>query len=397
MESRTNQYVHQLYLDLGSDTLVAEQLVKDDAQQVNLDSLRWKIRQLHTKITKLKRDRSKLLESFLLQSFEFPQPKGSVSQTESETSASQTMQENKTLKKMCTESVKEQDKLKDELCKLQSKYDVALKVLDNIQVRHSRVLESEQKEIMRRETKEWQSKFTTQVELVDKMAEQMKTYQEKLSRYNVRNVNKREKRAKERVHELREVNTTQAKEIENLKSEVEEKVDEHSALKCQVGSLRNDKLKLQKHISQIKRRKSNRVKKADILIATNEYEISRLRSKIEEHEREIKRFETINDLMENDTVVTFEDGKYISEMREVIMSLITVCNVSVNRVNSVISTVMQKLAGKLPSHLPSHGIVCRILAKAKFIAQTQICESVVTTSDLLSGKGACLHSDGTTK
>ena len=50
-------------------------------------------------------------------------------------------------------------------------------------------------------------------------------------------------------------------------------------------------------------------------------------------------------LLEDDTISTFEDGKYADEVREVIMELLAM-NVSMSKVNDVIWTVLKKLAGK---------------------------------------------------
>jgi hypothetical protein len=57
------------------------------------------------------------------------------------------------------------------------------------------------------------------------------------------------------------------------------------------------------------------------------------------------------------------------------MSLVTECNVSLNKVNSVISTVLHKLSGVLPDRLPSMAVKSRLLIEAKAVAQQQIVDA----------------------
>lgn len=403
MEGHTNQTVRQLYVELGSDAQVAEKLMEDNPQQVNLDSLRWKIRQVNTKIKKMKK--SKKLDQFLAERFELPKVKREIVHPD----VAVVMSENSTLKKLCTETTKERDKIQNELTALQMKYDISVSVLENIQVRHKQVLEGEQRvDVMKNEVKDWERKFTKQTEVVNRMAQQLMYAQEKMSKFTVRNVNKRENRAKLKIQELKDDSAKQSEEIVHLKVQIEDKESESmletrecettcEKLKSQVGELKAEKHNLQKQVSQLKRRRSDRSKKSDLLIVANEHEIDKLQCRIKEDGYKIKQLQILNEVMESDTVVTFEGGKYISEMRSVIMTLITECNVSINRVNSVINTVLQKLAGTIPSHLPSHGVLCRILAEAKFIAQSQVCDAILTNSDIMNDKGVCLHSDGTTK
>jgi hypothetical protein len=52
--------------------------------------------------------------------------------------------------------------------------------------------------------------------------------------------------------------------------------------------------------------------------------------------------------------------------------LVTECNVSLNKVNSVISTVLHKLSGILPDRLPSMAVKSRLLIEAKAVAQQHI-------------------------
>ena len=68
-------------------------------------------------------------------------------------------------------------------------------------------------------------------------------------------------------------------------------------------------------------------------------------------------------LMEDNEMITFKEGKYTNEIREVIMELFAL-NVSMNKVNDVIRVVLKKLANKEVSHLPSKGLKSKLLAEA---------------------------------
>ena len=64
------------------------------------------------------------------------------------------------------------------------------------------------------------------------------------------------------------------------------------------------------------------------------------------------------EILEDDKVVTFADGRFTDEIREVIMELV-LFNVSINKVSDVIQFVLRTLANKDVSKicLPSDG--CR--------------------------------------
>ena len=79
------------------------------------------------------------------------------------------------------------------------------------------------------------------------------------------------------------------------------------------------------------------------------------------------------------------------------MSLVTECNVSLNKVNSVISTVLHKLSGVLPDRLPSMAVKSRLLIEAKAVAQQQIVDAMLQDVDPAALVGNTLHSDATSK
>lgn len=69
----------------------------------------------------------------------------------------------------------------------------------------------------------------------------------------------------------------------------------------------------------------------------------------------------------------FENGRYCNEVRETIMELLSL-NVSTNKVNEVIHTVIQKLTKKSVGRLPSNAVKSRLLLEARHLAHVQVAE-----------------------
>lgn len=69
----------------------------------------------------------------------------------------------------------------------------------------------------------------------------------------------------------------------------------------------------------------------------------------------------------------FENGRYCDEVRETIMELLSL-NVSMNKVNEVIHTVIQKLTKKSVGRLPSNAVKSRLLLEARHLAHVQVAE-----------------------
>ena len=67
---------------------------------------------------------------------------------------------------------------------------------------------------------------------------------------------------------------------------------------------------------------------------------------ISRNEKEIVQLHHMNELLESDCISTFADGKYTNKVRQCIMTLITECNIRVNKISHVIQTVLRKLANK---------------------------------------------------
>ena len=81
-------------------------------------------------------------------------------------------------------------------------------------------------------------------------------------------------------------------------------------------------------------------------------------------------------------MVTFQDGKYCDDVREVVMKLSSL-NVGVNNVDDVIKVVLRKLAKKEVTRLPSAGTKCRLMQEALLVAQLQVAEAMTEGEHLL--------------
>lgn len=69
--------------------------------------------------------------------------------------------------------------------------------------------------------------------------------------------------------------------------------------------------------------------------------ILKLESSADELKEKNKELEQLTCFLEDETITTFENGKYVDEVQEVIMDLLAM-NVSMSKVNEVIRTVLQK-------------------------------------------------------
>ena len=72
-------------------------------------------------------------------------------------------------------------------------------------------------------------------------------------------------------------------------------------------------------------------------------------------------------------------------------------NVSINKVNDVIQTVIKRLTNKEIDKLPLKGLRCQLLIKACHLADLQIGHAMLEGTDLNSASENTLHGDGTTK
>ena len=233
-------------------------------------------------------------------------------------------------------------------------------------------------------------------EQFNEQSEKLNEIQEKLASYTPRNVNKRQKRAHSKINDLK----SRISELEVEKcsisielSEVKEKCEQ---AKSEVEQLKQQKIGLQKKVSHIKKQKSTQANEIDLLKEHNAANILKLESCAKELKEKNKELEQLTCLLEDETISTFEDGKYVDEVREVIMDLLAM-NVSMSKVNEVIRTVLKKLTWKRLSRLPSKAVHSRLFVEAKHLADVQLGRAMLEEADPSQVVGNTLHRDGTTK
>ncbi|XP_077987620.1 uncharacterized protein LOC144442217 [Glandiceps talaboti] len=224
------------------------------------------------------------------------------------------------------------------------------------------------------------------------LLENLKT---KLNNNNARNLNKKLKRREHTIVKLTEANkekeedidkmktaaSEEAKETECIKHALAEKTKEIETLQKAADELRTDKLRLQKRLSYY--RNKDRKTKIDTVTADLHQHIFQL-------QKDNTELQHLVDLLENDEIETFYEGKYRDEVREVVMDLLSL-NVSMNSVNKVIRTVLKKLANKDVSRLPSNALKTTLLVEAKHLAFVQASDALKSNPD------NCLHQDATSK
>ena len=169
------------------------------------------------------------------------------------------------------------------------------------------------------------------------------------------------------------------KELQQREEEVNDKTISYAEM--------NDKLRqLQFKISYLRRKNVNN---NENMRAT----ITDLENRCEVLERENMELNQLIELVNDEEIVTFENGKYTDEVRETIMELLAL-NVSMNKVNDVIRTVVKKLTNKAIGRLPANAVKSRILVEARHLAQVHVAEAMLDGG--VSGEnGNCLHGDGT--
>ena len=228
-------------------------------------------------------------------------------------------------------------------------------------------------------------------EQFNEQSEKLNEIQEKLASYTPRNVNKRQKRAHSKINDLK----SRISELEVEKcsisielSGVKEKCEQ---AKSEVEQLKQQKIGLQKKVSHIKKQKSTQANEIDLLKEHN----AAIESCAKELKEKNKELEQLTCLLEDETISTFEDGKYVDEVREVIMDLLAM-NVSMSKVNEVIRTVLKKLTWKRLSKLPSKAVHSRLFVEAKHLADVQLGRAMLEEADPSQVVGNTLHRDGTT-
>ena len=156
-----------------------------------------------------------------------------------------------------------------------------------------------------------------------------------------------------------------------------------------ISKMRVEKKKLQRQLKTLQNL-PGKDRKADI------EKLEKLDKEVKELNRENRELEQLVEILKKDEIITFEDGKYTNEIREVVMELIA-DNVSIGRINNVITTVLKLTSQKIQDErLPSTGTKCRILKESLHAAMNQV-GTAMTEGGIQENAGNVLHGDGTSK
>ena len=284
-----------------------------------------------------------------------------------------------------------QNKLAEDYSGLEAEYNSVLQYMTKItnEIASLRTEHKTEKEQLKTNLKILQGQFSEQ-------SEKLNEIQAKLASYTPRNVNKTRKRAKTTISNLKLKQKSLSEQLEKEKVEKEAHRKKVEEAESQLTALKKEKLQLQKSLSYTKKKRSEHLDHVNTLKGENETRMIEMQNKIKELGKSNGELEKIQALMEDDLVTSFVDGRYTNTVREVTMELLSM-NISMNKVNDVIETVLKKRAGKDIERLPTKAVHSRLLVEAKFIADVQVGKAMLANVDPTSILGNTLHGDGTSK
>ncbi|XP_066298380.1 uncharacterized protein [Branchiostoma lanceolatum] len=347
----------------------------------------------------LKKDRERLLPEFLKTQFQLPKPREPPSTASTSSVVHKLQQTRKDLK----ESKKRRAQSEHEAYELERRYESLTQEYYSAVAEMHRNADSFRNALVEKSavasdlSEELSAANKQNAELRAKL-DSLEARLEKIG--TVRNANKRVRRRdvtidtqKETIHELQGVVSAGAQELSELReaySAAEESnagaAEKVAKLNTKVKSLQDSRRKLE---NKMKRQEENKLKVQKDLQAT----VDHLQDKLRDLKDENTELQQVESVMESKKVKTFYGGRYCDEIREVVMELLT-SGVSMNKVDGVISTVLEKLAGMTVDRFPSKGSKSRLLAEARILAQVQVAKAIVNAD---RDKGNCLHQDGTSK
>lgn len=241
-------------------------------------------------------------------------------------------------------------------------------------------------------------------EASNKLEEVEKAYskaKEKLGKFNVRNVNKRIKRKEEKIGNLE----TRCAQFDELRDRWMEELQD---CKLKLSEAQKQINNLTQNVSKQKirsKRKINKIhdmkKKLDSMPHTimdadfSLPDIMKLQKRVEVLSRKNDELEKLVELLQDDEIRTYENGKYTDEIRETIMELLSM-NVAMTKVAEIIRVVIRKLSKREIGRLPSLATISTLALEARHLADLEVADAM-KRGDPAGVLGNCIHGDGTTK
>ncbi len=242
-------------------------------------------------------------------------------------------------------------------------------------------------------------KLNQEVAILSEKCEKLKAKSTK-PHDKVRNLTKIVDRRDDTIENLKLDKVLLGMEMSELESKCEKLETEHSELKAKFESMTKQVDDLHTKLSAEKNSKfclQQKVSELNIQRKEGKINSEKFREEIKSLREELAHLEEINQKRENGETVTFKDGKYTEEVREVCMKLMNDHNVSMNKLPSVINTVLKPLTGFTATRLPNKGTLCNMNAEAKLITQQQVATEITAEAKPTSSTGNVLHQDASSK
>ena len=319
--------------------------------------------------------------------------------------------ENTNLKRKYGESIGQLERLDREHEQLADNYETTLSQLGGLEMKYSQVLRKlfEEHNLEKDKKTELQKQMTLIQAEYEETKKSLVEVETELNQSSVKYLNLKIKRKEEANKKNKAKIRKLSKDISNInqkhQKEMSEKEKEQEKAKTEeklknkdneIKSLKEEKARLRQKIynqnKALKREAESFEKlKAEVAQEQNEIEL-----KVKEIKIKQKELDYLQTVLDSQQIQTFHDGKYNDNIRLCIMELLSM-NVSVNKVNEVIQTVIKRLTDKVIDRLPSKGLRCQLLIEARHLADIQVGQAMLQNLDLNSVLGNTLHGNGTTK
>ncbi len=297
--------------------------------------------------------------------------------------------ENRTVKRAYNEAVEQNEIL------MNTNFALRVAAEDNYKLlQESSEMQKENENLSDRNQKLSQSNKKLHQEVADLSAKCQKLKAKSTKPHEkVRNLTKKLDR---RDHTIEQLGIDKS-QLDAIKCELEAKIEK---LELEQSELKSKCDGLESSLSEEKRSKlCMRKKISELNIKSKEGKITRekLNEEVKSLKEDINHAHEINNKLFSGEIITFENGRYNPAIREVCMKLMNEHNVSMNKLPSVINTVLETLAGKTAKVPSSKGTLFNINTEAKLITQQQVATEITSHSNPTAATGNILHQDATSK
>lgn len=223
-----------------------------------------------------------------------------------------------------------------------------------------------------------------------------------LSKFNVRNLKRREELHRDRVNELKQqiydMKSGQGNHDSNiaqLERETTELRNKLEAANEKIQVLGMEKHNFQKKNWDLKKRVKEKSQKLsdEVNKVMEERDLEWL--KFKEQCKANQRLQTLLDLCEGNEIQAFENGKYTNDVREVVLGLHKL-HIPIRAIAPSIKLIIEKLTNETVSRLPEYGTIHKIMYEGRCLALLEAGRAMLR--DKKSKEPAnVLMNDGTTK